>query len=161
MWEISKEFNFEYGHRVWDQCLNEEFAGTRQTKCRFLHGHSCKVVVHLRADELKDGMITDFHHLNFLKKFLDENLDHKFIIDKNDPLFEQITGLFSEPEAGTPQEEYSKSFYVVDFVPTSENLSQFIFLYAQEKLQALGVQVLRVDWHETAKSKASFIGGQE
>ena len=158
MYEISKEFHFEYGHRVWSQRLNEELAGTRQTKCRFLHGHSAKVVIHLQAPELNEGMITDFHHLNFLKKFLDDNLDHKFIIDKNDPLFSQITGLFNNPELGTPQEEYGKSFYVIDFVPTSENLSKFIFDYAQEKLLPLGVKVLRVDWHETVKSKASFIG---
>ena len=87
MWEISKEFDFCYGHRVWSQSLNVEFSLDSCLMCRHLHGHQGKVIVYLKSDTLKSGMVTDFKHLNWFKKFLDDVIDHKFIIDINDPLF--------------------------------------------------------------------------
>ena len=92
MWEISKEFDFCYGHRVWSQALNVEFSLDSCLMCRHLHGHQGKVIVYLKSDTLKSGMVTDFKHLNWFKKFLDDVIDHKFIIDINDPLFENLAG---------------------------------------------------------------------
>ena len=90
MWEISKEFDFCYGHRVWSQSLNVEFSLDSCLMCRHLHGHQGKVIVYLKSDTLKSGMVTDFKHLNWFKKFLDDVIDHKFIIDINDPLFSTL-----------------------------------------------------------------------
>ena len=90
MWEISKEFDFCYGHRVWSQSLNVEFSLDSCLMCRHLHGHQGKVIVYLKSDSLKSGMVTDFKHLNWFKKFLDDVIDHKFIIDINDPLFKTL-----------------------------------------------------------------------
>lgn len=91
MWQIDKEFGFDYGHRVWSQKLNKEFATEEQKPvCRHLHGHRGTVHVFLQSDGLKSGMVTDFHHLNWLKKFLDDYVDHKFILDTNDPWFNNI-----------------------------------------------------------------------
>lgn len=94
MFNIDKQFHFEYGHRVWSQQLNEEFCAADDTKCacRHLHGHSGKIHVYASSEELRDGMVTDFKHLGWLKDFFDEHLDHKFIIDVRDPLFERIVG---------------------------------------------------------------------
>ena len=89
-WKISKEFEFCYGHRVWSQTLNTEFSLDGCLKCRHLHGHQGKILVYLEASELKDGMVTDFKHLNWFKQFLDDTLDHKFILDINDPLFSTL-----------------------------------------------------------------------
>jgi 6-pyruvoyltetrahydropterin/6-carboxytetrahydropterin synthase len=64
----------------------------------------------LEGTELTKGMITDFKHLNWFKVFLDDVLDHKFIMDINDPLIvhevpdyigynqESGTGLLGEKE---------------------------------------------------------------
>ena len=91
-WEISKEFDFCYGHRVWSQTLNIDFSLDACLKCRHLHGHQGKVKLFLGANNLKHGMVTDFKHTNIFKKWLDDTLDHKFIIDMNDPLFEDLAG---------------------------------------------------------------------
>ena len=90
MWKISKEFDFCYGHRVWSQTLNTEFSLDGCLKCRHLHGHQGKILVYLEASELNNGMVTDFKHLNWFKQFLDDTLDHKFILDINDPLFSTL-----------------------------------------------------------------------
>jgi 6-pyruvoyltetrahydropterin/6-carboxytetrahydropterin synthase len=96
IWQISKEFDFCYGHRVWSQQLEPEFSLTGCLACRHLHGHQGKVIVYLQSTELKDGMVTDFHHLNWFKQFLDTTLDHKFIIDINDPLKDENGNLKAE-----------------------------------------------------------------
>ena len=182
MWKISKQFNFAYGHRVWVQKLEKEFALDRKCVCRHLHGHEAEVHVHLEGDELNEqGMVTDFLHLSWLKAFFDENVDHKFIIDHSDPLFNKMVGINFELKpvfvAGTDhiaghvvnmdkafrdlpvadqENEYLESFFVVDFIPTSENLSKWAFELATAKMQKLGIKVSEVEWWETPKSCSRY-----
>ena len=183
MWTISKQFNFAYGHRVWVQKLESEFALERKCVCRHLHGHEAEVHVHLEGDELdKQGMVTDFLHLSWLKKFFDETVDHKFIIDRNDPLFGtmlsggvplmpitvpktgHIAGHVVDLEkwirANAPEEatEYYESFFVVDFIPTSENLSKWVYDCVTPKMERIGVKVAEVEWWETPKSCSRYSG---
>jgi len=87
---IAKQFDFCYGHRVWSQTLNKEYSLDNRCVCRHLHGHQGKIILTLEGRRLQDGMITDFKHLNWFKKFLDDTLDHKFIVDTHDPLFDKI-----------------------------------------------------------------------
>jgi 6-pyruvoyltetrahydropterin/6-carboxytetrahydropterin synthase len=173
VWQISKEFDFCYGHRVWSQKLESEFSLTGCLACRHLHGHQGKVIVHLQSDVLKDGMVTDFHHLNWFKQFLDDTLDHKFIIDIHDPLFETLlphfqnkSGLIAH-EAGyqTPDlariqnlpehvREMYEGYIIVDFVPTSENISTWLMEIITRKMHRLGVKVSHVEFLETPKSRS-------
>lgn len=90
-WVIDKQFSFCYSHRVWSQQLKTEFcaSGDTQCKCRHIHGHEGLVHVFLEGDTLERGMVTDFKHLGWLKDFLDSNIDHKFIMDRNDPYFDK------------------------------------------------------------------------
>lgn len=185
-WKISKQFNFAYGHRVWVQKLESEFALDRQCVCRHLHGHEAEVHVHLTGDDLNpQGMVTDFLHLSWLKKFFDQSVDHKFIIDKNDPLFERmvkmddkwpdglnfrpvivpdtnyISGYVFTVEStkimpGTPEYEYYESFFIVDFIPTSENLSKWVYDLVEPKMARIGVKVGEVEWWETPKSCSRY-----
>lgn len=190
-WTISKDFFFDYSHRVWVQKLREDFCakGDTGTKCRFLHGHTGKVTLSVQGDTLNpQSMLCDFKELGFAKDFLDTYIDHKMIIDKNDPLFSQITnGLlvddrtFSYRSGNLPLlkvtldkcdyitgyvidvstlegtlKEFFESFFIVDFVPTSENLAAWIYDWAQAKLNQIDVQVDKVIWSETPKSQAIY-----
>ena len=187
MWKISKQFNFAYGHRVWVQKLESEFALDRKCVCRHLHGHEAEVHVHLEGDELNpQGMVTDFLHLSWLKKFFDETVDHKFIIDRNDPLFYKMVtermrmtgqgrvspvtvpetkhyaGSIIEPpphmSPDDPDYEYLESFFIVDFIPTSENLSKWVYDLVTAKMSRIGVKVAEVEWWETPKSCSRYSG---
>lgn len=179
MFEISKSIGFDYGHRVWTQKLNSEFSIDDSCVCRHLHGHRAKVDVHLKSDTLDpQGMVTDFKHLGWLKQFLDNYIDHKFILDKNDPLFDKflgtdydhlypipipgtktIVGECVEPyaPAGTPEYEWYESFFIVDFIPTSENLSKWLHNIVETKMEELNVEVPKIVWWETPTSKSMYI----
>lgn len=173
IWQISKEFDFCYGHRVWSQELDAEFSLNGCLACRHLHGHQGKIIVFLQSNELKNGMVTDFHHLNWFKQFLDTTLDHKFIIDLHDPLFETLLPHFAdkqnliENEAGykipdlnhvkdQPNHiiEMYEGYIIVDFVPTSENISTWLLGIIAKKMSRLGVEVSHVEFLETPKSRS-------
>lgn len=172
--ENIKRIRFCYGHRVWSQTLNTEFSLDGCLKCRHLHGHQGKILVYLEAEKLKDGMVTDFKHLNWFKAFIDNVLDHKFILDINDPLFETLIPNVSKDELIAFKEGYSivdlnkfsneaihlrelyEGYIVVDFIPTSENLSAWFLEIVQKKMDKLNVKVSHIEFLETPKSKSTF-----
>ena len=92
-WVIDKSFDFCFGHRVYTQELNTKYSLDGCLACRHLHGHQGKVKLFLGANDLNKGMVTDFKHTNIFKKWLDNVMDHKFVIDINDPLFDDMFGL--------------------------------------------------------------------
>lgn len=99
---IDKSFSFCYGHRVHNQRLDTRFteSGNACLACRHLHGHEGLVKVFLESSDngkqLKEtGMVSDFKHLGWFKNFLDDTLDHKFIMDIRDPLFQEEFSLCS------------------------------------------------------------------
>jgi len=175
---IDKAFEFCYGHRVHTQTLNGEYAADLKCACRHLHGHEGRMTVHLTADKLDvTGMITDFRHMEWLKKWINDYIDHQFILDKNDPLYDKIIGDrklipvilpgvnhvtgwhldLSDLDPNTPEYEYYEGFMIVDFVPTSENLSSWMAELVEIKMKKLGVTVQRVEWYETPKSRSVYI----
>lgn len=171
-WKISKSFDFCYGHRVWSQELNSEFSMDSCLKCRHLHGHQGQIIIYLEATELQDGMVTDFKHLNWFKVFLDDVLDHKFILDINDPLLPTLLPHYKKDEFIKFEQGYMlpdltkikdeelcikemyEGYVIVDFVPTSENLSAWFLKIASKKMEKLGVKVASVEFAETPKSKS-------
>lgn len=101
-WTIDKSFDWCYGHRVHNQSLNADFVGSEGVclACRHLHGHQGKLKVMLEGTELERGMVTDFKHLGWMKNFIDDVLDHKMILDVNDPLLEhEVPELMYRPFA--------------------------------------------------------------
>jgi len=178
-WTIDKSFDWCYGHRVWSQELNADFTGSEGTclACRHLHGHQGKLKVMLEGDTLERGMVTDFKHLGWMKNFIDDVLDHKFIMDINDPIITHevpeicedgqlnIAGCVMHDEGyWTPNLEHLEKavppavfekyegMVFVDFVPTSENLSAWLLKIAQKKMAQMDVKVVAVEFWETPKS---------
>lgn len=178
MWKIDKTFEFAYGHRVHTQTLNGKYADDLKCACRHLHGHEGKVQVFLSSDKLDNtGMVTDFRHLEWLKKWINKNIDHKFILDRKDPLYSKMIGDKSlipiyvtdtlliagweidltGIEPNTPEYEYYEGFLIVNFVPTSENLSAWLGKLVDEKMKLLNVSTVQIDWWETPKSRSTWI----
>lgn len=199
MHNITKDFDFCYGHRVWTQKLNAELSVNQPCKCRHLHGHQGKITIKLEAETLENGMVTDFHHLNWFKVWLDDFFDHKMILDFKDPLLIDLlhnvygsvddprcwsthhhllepeaqfytpnmntlrnnTGEFPKPIA-QHQLEFLEGLCVVNFIPTSENLSRFFFIHVEEEVrrlqEAFGFHVMArsVTFQETPKTSATF-----
>lgn len=195
---IDKQFHFEYGHRVWSQELNSDFCAVGDDKCacRFMHGHSGKVHVFARSVALKGGMVVDFKHLGWIKDFIDEYLDHKFIIDIEDPLINNlINGTLNYDAGGMmyikpkderaanislervtvvdggdaygwrpivdfldgPLRELYEGLFLIDRLPTSENMCKWLYDLTNEKMKQINVDISRIDWHETAKSRSTYI----
>lgn len=183
MFNISKTFSCCYGHRVWNQNLNKKYSLDNACVCRHLHGHQMELRVGLKSLDLKDGMVTDFKHLNCIKKLVDDVIDHKFIMDINDPLF---SNLFPEIKTDDDIEwvysKDSKRLYgtlnlhkfsnvekhifekleglvIVDFVPTSENLCNFFGKIAKESLDGLlddRIKLSYIEFWETPKSQCVY-----
>jgi 6-pyruvoyltetrahydropterin/6-carboxytetrahydropterin synthase len=179
---IDKTFEFCYGHRVHTQTLNGEYAADLKCACRHLHGHEGKMQVFLKSPTGQldpTGMVTDFRHLEWLKKWINEHIDHQFILDRNDPLYKSMLGGeelvpvlipdtdkvagykvdLTNHKPNTPEYEYFEGFLVVDFVPTSENLSSWMAELVEAKMSKLNVTVAQIDWWETPKSRSTFIRG--
>lgn len=131
MFRVSKSIDFCYGHRL----MNYE------GKCRFLHGHNGRVEIELEGEKLDErGMLTDFGDIKrVMKKWIDDNLDHRMILRKDDPAVEFIR------ERGEP-------FYTIDENPTAENLARLIF----EETRRQGFPVVRVVLWETPDSFAVY-----
>jgi 6-pyruvoyltetrahydropterin/6-carboxytetrahydropterin synthase len=117
-------------------------------------------------------MVTDFKHLNWFKAFIDDVLDHKFIIDINDPLFNDLLPKITKQDLIEFKEGYKlinltklqnepdyliemyEGFVIVDFVPTSENLSAWLLKIIQAKMEKYNIKVSKIEYFETPKSKS-------
>lgn len=176
-YEIDKEFSFCYGHRVHNQTLNSKFSDGL-CKCRHLHGHNGKLKIGLSSGVLENGMVTDFKHLDFIKEIVDDVFDHKFIVDINDPLFDDLFNntkqhlIFSDLHgiqigrvskaaidrlsSGNPAiREKLEGVVVVNFVPTSEKLCTMFGEMASNALQGLQLQHARVSYVEFWETEKS------
>jgi 6-pyruvoyltetrahydropterin/6-carboxytetrahydropterin synthase len=173
-WEIDKSFNFEMGHLVSKQQLNHPSLSIEtDCCCKRLHGHSYEIKVFLGADSLDQSeMVSDFKNLNFMKVFLDSTLDHRFMIDINDPNFELVTSIKPERVAtaknftllsnimvatSDAQQLHIDSFVLVNFCPTSENICKYLKEYAQEQLGSVA-KVTALELWETKKSHCRYTG---
>lgn len=176
MYKIDKQFDFAYGHRVWSQILNPKFSIDSKLICRHLHGHQGKLKIGLQSETLNLGMVTDFKHLNCIKKIIDDVFDHKFIMDIHDPLFNDVFReiktfkiplidykYYKVPDLSNLSIKFSNAEFekleglvVVDFVPTSENICKLFFDLATDLLSELGIAVSFVEFWETPKSHCRY-----
>ena len=133
MFKVTKHIDFCYGHRL----LNYD------GQCRHLHGHNGRVEVDIQTEKLDHrGMVYDFSDIKrVIKTWIDENLDHRMLLCKDDPLVPVLR-------------EKKEPFFLLDENPTAENISKLIYDYAaSQKLPVVEVRL----W-ETPTSFASYTG---
>jgi len=175
MYIISKEIEGDFGHRVWTQNLDEEFAWTTFCKCKSLHGHRFKIIPELYNEGgiQEDGMVTDFTHLTAFKVEVDRIMDHKFLMDIKDPLLNTLFPkgrhssyllekngyaqvLIQNPNGSIEEKELYEGLTIVNFVPTAENISKWIAVKLLPKFLPKGIRVKSLTFYETPKSFARW-----
>lgn len=164
MYSITKEFEFAYAHRVWAQYLDPAKSNNAKPRCRHIHGHNARVIVSLGSKTLQShDVVLDYNELNFFKKFLDDVLDHKYIIDESDPLCPKVLMKVknnykefdtSDESLSEYEREHLESYVIVPFIPTSENLAKWLFEYIK---QYLGNMVISVTFSESQKTTATYV----
>jgi 6-pyruvoyltetrahydropterin/6-carboxytetrahydropterin synthase len=70
--------------------------------CSFVHGHNWDIEVELSSHQLDgNGFVLDFGKMGFIKEYLADLLDHRFLVNENDPHraqfeeMERVYALFS------------------------------------------------------------------
>ena len=131
MYRVTREIDFCYGHRL----LNYE------GKCRHLHGHNGRVVISLETESLDDrGMVIDFSDIkNVVSRWIDDELDHRMILCKDDPVAEYL-------------QEMGEPLFLIDVNPTAENIAKVIFEYTRDK----GFPVVETRLWETPRCSATY-----
>ncbi len=128
---VKKIFNISYAHRL----LN--YRG----KCENLHGHNGKIEIKIESPVLDtEEMVADFNEIKEKAgSWLNENLDHKTILCKKDPL----VILFKNT---------NQKLFLTEKNPTAEILCKIIY----ENLAGMGLKVKSVKFWETDTSVASY-----
>ncbi len=131
VFKVTKELHFCYGHRL----LNYD------GKCAHPHGHNGRVLIELTTQKLDHrGMVIDFVDIKgSLHKWIDDVLDHRMILHKEDPLL-PILKKMNEP------------IFIMDDNPTAENLAKLIF----EHVKSQGFPVSKIQFWETPSSSAIY-----
>ncbi len=131
MYIITKEVYFCYGHRLMNH----------PGKCRNLHGHSVKAAISIRQESLNEqGMVCDFADIKAsVKSYIDEQLDHNFLLHKDDPL---VPALKANDER----------FMLLDEHPTAEVLSKMIYRHLKQQ----GFNIDQVVLWETDSASACY-----
>lgn len=137
MYSISKEFNFEYSHRLY------KLVGS---PCNNIHGHSGKIIVTIETDFLNDtDMVLDFSELKWFQEWLNKNWDHAIILNNNDPILEYCT-----------KNAYKQ--FVINNDPTSEILARIVWDKIAHHINDLAINwnKLSITFYETAKNYATY-----
>jgi 6-pyruvoyltetrahydropterin/6-carboxytetrahydropterin synthase len=131
MYRVRKQINFCYGHRLMDY----------DGPCMHPHGHNSKVEILLQGETLdKRDILFEFGDIkNLVRDWINDNLDHKMLLRKDDPLVK-------------PLKELGEPVYLFDSNPTAEVIAKLIYEHCLSK--KLPVEEIRV-W-ETESSWAAY-----
>lgn len=131
MYRVTREIDFCYGHRL----LN--YAG----KCKNLHGHNGRAVITIEDDKLDErGMVLDFSDIkNVVSHWIDENLDHRMILHRDDPAVPAL-------------QELGEPLYLIDSNPTAETIARLIFEFTAKQ----GFPIVETRLWETPRCFATY-----
>ena len=135
---ITKEFNFEMAHALWD------YDGA----CSNIHGHSYKLFVTLKGEILidktnpKNGMVADFSDIKKLVNTeIINDFDHCLVISKEADL-----------NCISATKQMFNKVIIMDFQPTCENL----LVYIAEKLSVKLPEHLKLHSLKLRETETSF-----
>lgn len=132
---ITRDFGFDYGHRL----LKHE------SKCKNVHGHRGRLLVTLTAPSLDEiGRILDFGEVKArIGSWLDEEWDHGFLAQVGDPIVDWLK------QDGT-------KYRVLPFAPTAENLVQHLAGVLPNVLIGTPCRVVGIKLYETPNCSAEW-----
>lgn len=138
--EISKLIKFEAGHR-----LAKGYPGN----CQHAHGHSYTVTILMDLKENaklnKFGFVKDYNDFKPLKKWVDDNWDHAFLVSADDsPMLKFL-------------QDNNQRMFIFDDNPSAENIAKRLFTEASRLLDDDFSFVSGVKVKETATSEAVYI----
>ena len=135
MYSVTKIVSFCYGHRL----LNYE------GKCKYLHGHNGRAEILLEAENLDHrGMVIDFTDIkNIIKNFINEQLDHKILLCREDKLAPVLKQM-NEPH------------FLLDVNPTAENIAKLICGRLLKNFKSETAKIVKVTVCETPEACASY-----
>jgi 6-pyruvoyltetrahydropterin/6-carboxytetrahydropterin synthase len=94
MYYVTKTYGHELGLSA---CFRQWRA---KSHCRFLHGYPLSFKLEFGANELdENNWVIDFGGLKSVKAWLVDMFDHKLVIAKDDPMFQDLYAL-GDPEIG-------------------------------------------------------------
>lgn len=157
--------------RYHDFCAGHTVTG-HESKCKHLHGHNYRVHFHVRFKpqtcqncngtglylQMEDtpcsctkkldniGRVVDFSVVkDLLCNWLENQWDHKFLINKEDPRLPQLC------------ETDPASLVICDFNPTAENMAQYLVeTIGPALLEDRGLELVGVVLEETRKCSVSY-----
>jgi len=134
MYTVAETVYFCYGHRLIGH----------PGKCAHAHGHNARVEIRLAAPALDSlGMVADFSEIGeAMKAWIDENLDHRMLLRRDDPLVPALQAL-NEP------------VFLMDINPSAEAIAKLLYDAAVQK----GLPVAEVKLWETEQSFATYSPG--
>ena len=135
MYELKTEAAFDSAHFLTD------YYG----KCENLHGHRWRVVVYLRSNKLQEqgtmkDMVLDFGEFKRIVRAQADAMDHTFLVEQGS----------LQPETLEALKREGFTLLLLPFRTTSENLA----CYFAEKLIEQGLDISRVEMHETPNNCA-------
>lgn len=130
--KIAKEFSWEMGHRL----------TFHKGKCKNLHGHTYKCMVELNGIQDYNGMVLDYYELKKIVDPILEELDHSFMVYKND--IELLNAL----------EKMNSRKVVVDFETTAENICLYLLEKIKSSALPSNIKSIKVRVLETENSYA-------
>ena len=168
MFTATRRLKIDAGHRV----------PSHGSKCKNLHGHEYKIFATAGISTLvqsgeQEGMVMDFGFLkSAMMRHIDALCDHRFITyyrdeviskaffgspNKLEELWEARKTEFDSCEIKTEDEQW---FYVVNFIPTAENLARHWFQMLDKCIYDFGahreVKMISVQVFETENCSAVY-----
>ena len=139
MYYLQTKASFDAAHFLW------KYEG----KCRNIHGHRWEVETEVYAERLQSdgqcrGMVIDFGDLKGDLKEIADYFDHCLIMERGTLKESTLNALLSE----------NFRIVEVDFRPTAENFSKFIF----DKMSEKGYRVRCTTVYETPDNCAAYFG---